>query len=159
MPAIIPATTSATMPSTLAATIKESYHNLCKTFQGKHRVDLITQLTANHHWQTERADHAVTQYLMFLSLASIYKDQSLVPTADIDCVWEADILQDTARYVQLCEHLCGDVIHHVSQDNVEFNKIEKAFNQTLALFSQQFGIESLGERPSTAACGVLIRPD
>jgi len=149
------------MPATTPATTKETYQNLCKVFQGEHRIELFTQLKTSYHWQADKADRAITQYLMFLSLASMHKDQSLVPTADIDCVWETDILQNTARYVRLCKHLCGDVIHHVSGDNLEPSKVKKAFNHTLALFSQQFEDETLGEVLSSpaAACGVLITPN
>lgn len=151
---------SAITPVTTTATIKAAYQNLCETFQGQHRADLTARLIAGQQWQADRANQAITQYLMFLSLASIHRDQCLVPTADIDCVWEMDILQNTAQYIQLCQRLCGETIHHISGNNVEFNKIETAFNQTLLLLFQQFGKDALGKAISpAAACGVLISPN
>lgn len=109
----MPAFTPATTPVTTLATTKATYQNLCETFQGQHRADLIARLVSGQQWPADRADQAITQYLMFLSLASIHRNQFLVPTADIDCVWEMDILQDTAQYIQLCQRLCGEIIHHI----------------------------------------------
>ena len=49
---------------------------------------------------------------MFLYIASLNVGMHLVPTQEIDCVWETDILQSTAQYMQTCQALCGQVIHH-----------------------------------------------
>lgn len=163
--------------------MKNSYQDLCNVFQGHRRTTLENHLVKHYEWSTAKANRAVTQYLMFLFLASEQISEqiseqvpelisekmpkkttvSLIPTADIDCVWEADILQNTAQYMQLCHNLCGTVIHHVNGEEIEklsdFENIETVFSQTQVLFTQRFGHEALGENPSPmAACGVLIRP-
>ncbi|MEL7350631.1 MAG: hypothetical protein AAF171_05350 [Cyanobacteria bacterium P01_A01_bin.116] len=144
--------------------VKKRYQALYTEFQGARRTDLTESLRGHYGWGTSRSNEAITQYLMFLSLAAHYTGPKtplgLVPTADVDRVWEMDILNNTARYMQLCQQLCGRVIHHVGA--TEFNRssntksVEVSFAWTSDLFSQYFGDRALGKAPRAAACGVLI---
>jgi hypothetical protein len=57
-----------------------------------------------------RADAAVTRYRAFLALLAAGHGPALAPTAEIDAVWHAHIL-DTAKYADDC-HAFGHFIHH-----------------------------------------------
>lgn len=140
--------------------MKNSYQSLCDVFQGDRRSTLTAELVDRYQWQPEKASQAVDEYVMFLYVASLNTGVSLVPTQEIDCVWEADILQSTAQYMQTCHALCGRVIHHAGAAEMQkaqpFTSTETAFAKTQALFHQYFGMTRLsGESLPVAACGVL----
>ncbi|MGD1900021.1 MAG: hypothetical protein ACFB16_24130 [Phormidesmis sp.] len=97
---------------------------------------------------------------------SLHTGIPLIPSREVDCVWEADILQSTARYMQTCQALCGKMIHHAQREEIHetatFESIEVAFRHTQALLAQHFGASSnsqaLSESTitnSAAACGAL----
>ncbi|MGB7086647.1 MAG: hypothetical protein WBD47_13910 [Phormidesmis sp.] len=141
--------------------MKNSYLTLRRLFQGQRRQILVASLMRRYGWQQQQADRAVTRYLRFLSIASLHADVVLAPTQEIDCVWEADILQNTAQYMQMCHRLCGDVIHHADESQIQncvaFESLEVAFANTQALFVHYFGDALLGDRADqAAACGVLV---
>ncbi|MEM9149852.1 MAG: hypothetical protein AAGB19_05300 [Cyanobacteria bacterium P01_F01_bin.3] len=139
--------------------MKNSYQSLCDAFEGDRRSTLVSKLVDQYQWQPEKASKAIDEYVMFLYIASLNIGVHLVPTQDIDCVWETDILQSTAQYVQTCQILCGQIIHHIG--TAEMQKVhtpagaEAAFAKTKALFRQYFGQTSLCGELSPAACGLL----
>ena len=117
------------------------YQPLCKTFQNNRRDRLVKHLSHRYHWPATKAHRTVDEYIMFLYVASRHLDSQLVPTQTIDYAWEADILQNTAQYIQTCQHLCGEVINHTrsdrpneNQDEADSNESTKAaFNHTQSL--------------------------
>ncbi|MEL6605503.1 MAG: hypothetical protein AAFP20_20020 [Cyanobacteria bacterium J06614_10] len=138
-----------------------SYHSLCDQFEGERSTYLKEHLTMHHGWPEEQASQAVRQYVMFLYIASLNLHRPLVPTQQIDRVWEADILRDTAQYIRTCRQLCGEVIHHAGSSRLQpvsdSSKQAIAFADTQRLFAQHFGENSLdGRAAMAAACGVLI---
>ncbi|MEL6470555.1 MAG: hypothetical protein AAFQ74_12575 [Cyanobacteria bacterium J06623_4] len=141
--------------------MKDSYHSLCNQFEGERSTYLKDHLIQRYGWPERQAFQAVRQYIMFLYIASLNLHRSLVPTQQIDCVWEADILHNTAQYIRTCQQLCGEVIHHAGGSQIQQvsdgSKLAVAFAETQQLFTQHFGEDSLGGYTATAAaCGVLI---
>ncbi|MGD1865536.1 MAG: hypothetical protein ACFB0D_13365 [Phormidesmis sp.] len=145
--------------------MNNSYQSLCDVFRGDRRTNLTAALMKQHRWPQGKASKAVDEYVMFLYVASLNAGVHLVPTQEIDCVWEADILQSTAQYMQTCQTLCGRVIHHAhvaelkqahASTDTESIDTEAAFATTQTLFGQYFGETRLsrGLLPA-AACGVL----
>ncbi|MEL6454061.1 MAG: hypothetical protein AAFQ40_04990 [Cyanobacteria bacterium J06623_5] len=141
--------------------MKDSYHYLCDQFKGERSAYLKGHLIHQYGWPEAQAYQAVRQYVMFLYIASLNLHRHLVPTQQIDRVWEADILHNTAQYIRTCQQICGEVIHHAADSQIqqisELSKLESAFAETQRLFAQHFGECSLGSYAVTAAaCGVLI---
>jgi hypothetical protein len=89
----------------------------------------------------EQATHAIEQYRRFLFLHYRYPDFPLVPSSEIDQVWHTHIL-DTAKYREDCESLFGRFVDHYPyfglKDAADQQKLEMAYSQTQALFSQCF---------------------
>ncbi|MEO0645990.1 MAG: hypothetical protein AAFZ17_07535 [Cyanobacteria bacterium J06650_10] len=136
--------------------MRNSYQTLCDTFQNNRRDRLVQHLSNHYHWPEPKAHRTVDEYVMFLYVASRHLETPLVPTQAIDYAWEADILQNTAQYMQTCESLCGKMIHHTQKNPLHTSptseSVEAAFNQTQALFTRYFGHSVSGH---AAACGVL----
>lgn len=137
-----------------------SYQSLCTAFQGDRKENLTAKLMDRHHWTQKKAHQAIDEYMMFLYIASLNGGVHLVPTQDIDCVWEADILQSTAQYMATCVALCGRVIHHTGTAEMQkthaTTSTQAAFAKTQALFGQYFSSSRLSENlMPAAACGVL----
>jgi len=136
-----------------------AYSTLCSRFQGNRRTVLTRYLTARYSWSLAQANRAIDEYAMFLYVASLHLGVHLIPTQEIDCVWEADILQSTAQYMHTCHALCGSMIHHADVAEMEkestFAGVESAFAQTRSLFEQHFGKQALSYNALPAACGML----
>ena len=140
--------------------VETTYQRLCEQFQKRRYDSLRSRLQHQPGWSQQRANYAVNQYLKFLAIASQHRQLSLVPTQDIDCAWEADILQNTQQYMQTCQQLCGEVIHHANTAELAaragFSGMEVGFEQTQQLFSRYFGEAAQSSFPSqAAACGLL----
>lgn len=139
--------------------MEKAYLSLCDAFEGDRRKNLALALMKQHHWQLHQANDVIDEYIMFLYIASQNVDVPLIPTREIDCAWEADILQSTSQYMQTCQALCGQIIHHAGaaemQKNHTLTKTKTAFAKTLALFSQYFDKTRLSGGLLPAACGVL----
>lgn len=138
----------------------QSYSDLARQFQNRRYQYLTDHMSDRYGWSAIQADASVRRYLMFLYIKSVHQSLYLVPTEEIDCVWEADILHNTAQYMQTCEQLCGSVIHHAATEEImhlpDFPGMEAAFVQTRELFNRYFGERALGDRIlKAAACGVL----
>ena len=147
-----------------------SYHSLCVAFEGARKEQLAVDLMDRHGWSKPKTHQAITQYLMFLYISARHRSVHLVPTCEIDCVWEAAILQNTQQYVQTCQQFCGEIIHHANQEQIQqlptFPGTEVAFNQTQRLFQTYFGVDASAngdicdtnknkQSAIAAACGVI----
>ena len=134
-----------------------TYADLSCLFEGDRRQSLERCVRKRYDWTPSQTRRAVDRYVMFLYVASQLRSACLVPTREIDCVWETDILRSTEYYSQLCQQLCGRMIHHASetemQEIVQFPGMEITFSQTKAIFSEYFGAGALVGQ--MAACGVL----
>ena len=110
--------------------------------KGFDRQSLVKQLMKRYQWSRRKATRATIRYLMFLFLAALYPCKTIVPTCEIDCVWEQHILNNTSQYIRDCEQLLGRVIHHASETEVweepKSQKANLAFAQTQALVEQHF---------------------
>ena len=135
------------------------YQQLCDAFEGSRRTQLLAELTYRYRWTQEKAGQVVDEYIMFLYIASLNIGVHLVPTQEIDYVWEDDILQSAAQYMQTCQTLCGHVIHHAGEIEIKKTHPAKntaaAFTRTHTLFAQYFGKTQLSGGLVAAACGVL----
>ena len=153
-------------------------------FQGDRHQALVRELICRYAWTRDRAERAVVQYQQFLQLAAVYKGIPLIPTCEIDRVWEADILRNTWQYMRTCHQLCGKMIHHAGEadirERLKEQAPEQAFAQTQTLLQQHFQqpvISPLAQQTSVqwqaesslsrhkaiadeqqAACGVLVIP-
>ena len=114
--------------------MNSSYATLCSFYDSDRRAALTQSLITRYQWTPAQARRAIDEYLMFLTVAAQPKRPhpvaALVPTQEVDCVWEADILQNTAQYMQTCEQFCGRVIHHGEASELQkmstFNSLEQA---------------------------------
>jgi hypothetical protein len=96
-------------------------------------------------WTREQTTSAIMGYMMFLLLAYLHPQITLVPpTWEIDQVWHNHILHNTVKYFEDCEIWFGRVFNHC-YDPVELwgntgrENPDTAFAQTQALFEQYFG--------------------
>jgi Glycine-rich domain-containing protein-like len=78
-------------------------------------------------WTFQQIEVAIARYKMFLHLQFLYPNSQLVPTKEIDEVWNAHILTDTRRYIDDCENLYGYILHHRSSKMECKIKTEKFF--------------------------------
>ena len=110
--------------------------------------------------QTKRA---IAKYLMFLFLAYLYPNLTIVPTQEIDEVWHHHI-SDTAKYKSDCQLLFGRFLDHFPyfglRGEADWQDLTVAFSQTKELFSKHFGTDVLANsnnKPSQkpAACEPL----
>ncbi|MCL1474710.1 glycine-rich domain-containing protein [Argonema antarcticum] len=100
--------------------------------------------TKGFGWTYEQATSAIMRYIMFLLLAYLHPQITLVPTSTIDIVWHHHILHNTVKYVEDCEMWFGRVFNHCYDPAELWGKTDRenpdtAFAQTQALFEQYFG--------------------
>lgn len=90
-------------------------------------------------WTRQQVFRAIRRYKTFLFVSYLYREISLVPTQEIDCVWHCHILH-TRKYRQDCEMLFGYFIDHEPNSEVlgKVNQqtLDDAFAQTQALLLQ-----------------------
>ena len=138
--------------------MKKTYDVFRMMFQGHDRTPLIKRVMTRYGWSHCRTKRAIHRYRMFLFIAAMNVRMTLVPTQEIDCVWEEDILNNTEQYVATCYHLCGQLINHADAIALtkasDFQDRETAFERTKCLFDHYFGLSVLGNSiDQPAACG------
>jgi hypothetical protein len=91
-------------------------------------------------WSSERAEEAELKYRRFLFM-TVTRPEAIVPTADIDDVWHAHIL-DTRAYARDCDSTFGFFLHHFpyfgmrgSDDAVA---LSQSFRRTALLYENLF---------------------
>jgi hypothetical protein len=141
-----------------ANAVKKAYDSFRMMFKGRDRTSLLDRVMTRYGWHRRRAKRAICRYWMFLFIAAMNLNVTLVPTYEIDCVWEEDILTNTEQYVEACRDLCGQLINHADAIALaqadDFQDMESAFEQTKTLFEHYFGLSVLGDSTSQpAACG------
>lgn len=97
-------------------------------------------------WTREKTVQAIAHYKMFLLLHYLYSDKKLVPTVEIDVVFEHHF-SDSAKYRQDCNDLFGYFVDHNPYFGLLDEADEKnwlaAFAETKFLFEQHFGTDVL----------------
>ncbi|WP_414530652.1 hypothetical protein [Nodularia chucula] len=106
-------------------------------------------------WSRERTLGALTGYMMFLFLISVYHPHyHLVPDLDTDHFWHTHIFLKTDKYHQDCQKLFGYYLHHQSHLTVgetqEYDS-QGDFANTLLLLKKHFGTEALAKLAHTNA--------
>ena len=129
-----------------------------KLIKGCDRTPLIQRLMNRHGWSHAQAEIATVRYWLFLCVAALNVNITLVPTQEIDCVWEEHILTNTEEYVQICHQLCGGMINHADENSLrqthDFKDITTAFEQTQTLLEFHVGLSFFGDSfYHAAACG------
>ncbi|QEI42657.1 hypothetical protein BMF77_03268 [Dolichospermum sp. UHCC 0315A] len=114
---------------------------------------IIHYLHIKKGWSSERVVGALTGYLIYLFLISVYHPQyRIIPSIDVDELWHIHIFLNTANYTHDCHELFGYYLHHqvdLSLKDTEEYDSEAAFTQTLILQEKHFGSESLAKMAST----------
>jgi hypothetical protein len=109
-------------------------------------IFLLTHPKKSLGWSRDKALQAIAHYKMFLLLHNLYPDKNIVPTEEIDRVFEQHF-SDSAKYHQDCNHLFGYFLHHDPYFGLLNEADEKshlaAFMETKVLFKKHFGIELL----------------
>jgi hypothetical protein len=105
---------------------------------------LLTHPKKNVRWSREKAVEAIAHYKMFLLLHFLYPDKNIIPTEEIDVVFEHHFL-DSAKYRQDCNKLFGYFLDHnpyrgLLDETDEMNWLAD-FKETKILFDLHFGIE------------------
>ncbi|MEG4532381.1 glycine-rich domain-containing protein-like [Microcoleus sp. D2_18a_D3] len=117
--------------------------------------------TKGFGWTYEQTTSAIMRYIMFLLLAYLHPQITLVPTSTIDIVWHQHILHNTVKYVEDCEMWFGRVFNHCYDPAELWGKTDRenpdtAFAQTQALFEQYFGKGVLGGAKWDQAEGEVV---
>ncbi|MFM2062447.1 MAG: hypothetical protein RLZZ507_2117 [Cyanobacteriota bacterium] len=105
------------------------------------------------HWTQERTVGALTGYMMFLFLISVYHPQyRIIPIIDVDELWHTHIFLNTNNYDQDCQKLFGyylDHAAHISLEETEEYDSQAAFANTLILLEKHFGSAALVKLANT----------
>jgi hypothetical protein len=93
-------------------------------------------------WSMERADYAEQQYKRWLFLRRKYEARSLPPSAEIDDLWHAHIL-DTQAYHRDCSYVFGEYFHHFPyfgmRGHADAKALAESFEATHEHFRREFG--------------------
>ncbi len=117
---------------------------------------LLVQPETGPGWSIEQVQVQETWYRRFLYLVCLHPEKTIVPTRDIDTFWHIHIL-DSRKYMADCETLFGRYFHHFPyfglRGEADKQRMQKAFDETDALFQKQFGESPLSL--GIADCGGL----
>jgi hypothetical protein len=96
------------------------------------------------------ADEAVRWYRAFLTLLALHPGKQIVPTAAIDAVWHAHIL-DTSKYATDCEWVFGHFMHHFPyfglRREADAAALAAAGDETRRLLADLLGMDVAGMAP------------
>lgn len=96
-------------------------------------------------WTVEKADQVEIWYRQFLLLNFLYYgERSIVPTADVDKMWHAHIL-DTEKYDEDCQHLFGFKLQHFPYMGLrgaeDKQNLERSFVSTVKMYQKFFSTD------------------
>eukprot|EP00934_Nitzschia_sp_Nitz4_P002961 Nitzschia sp. Nitz4//scaffold23_size168460//138877//140526//NITZ4_002244-RA/size168460-processed-gene-0.273-mRNA-1//-1//CDS//3329543710//2951//frame0 len=90
-------------------------------------------------------EEGAVKYYKFLALQKVpeAKDQTLVPTYQIDLFWHTHILSNLSRYHEDCCRIMGTRLHHDDSlnDRTKGGKLDTAFEATCNLWMEQYNTE------------------
>ena len=103
-----------------------------------------TEITHNSkQWSRKKSIEAVEQYKRYLWLIHQYqkKYKFLPPSAEIDFIWHAHIL-DTKAYAIDCKKMFGQTLHHDPYFGLNGKRdrlhLHRSFQNTLDLYEKEF---------------------
>lgn len=100
---------------------------------------LVKQCTG---YDNTTVNHLTERYVKWLSLKITYKNQSIVPTTEIDIVWHQHIL-DSEQYFSDCTNLSGEYIHH--RPHLKQSSSLSSFKKTKLLWKKHYNEDLIGE--------------
>jgi hypothetical protein len=128
-------------------------HSHCDIKQRVGSLDLapimyaVTEKIDGPHWPVVVARRAEAWYRQFLVIVGTYPTEMIVPTKLIDEFWHHHIV-DTLKYVEDCDHLFGEYLHHFPYLGVRSPEDRQdwrvGFDRTLQLFREEFGSDPVG---------------
>ncbi|CAF1202366.1 unnamed protein product [Rotaria sordida] len=90
-------------------------------------------------WRPTIVEQMIMRYYRFMKLKASYPNERLVPTLDIEIVWQTHLLRPE-MYRGDCLRLFHRVIDHsLLIDNIEESLKEQAFVNTCRLYEERFG--------------------
>lgn len=109
-------------------------------------LDLIrvaSRLHTEKGWDEKTTATAIERYRGFLTLAS--ENVTIAPTADIDEVWHAHILE-TRAYAEDTERILGRFLHHnpTLEEFDDPSQQSLIFAETSAIWESRFGVPYAG---------------
>lgn len=98
--------------------------------------------TAESEMTVQEWDTGEREYRRFLALKRLYPGASLVPSAQVDRIWHAHIL-DTRAYREDCEKVFGRFIDHYPYFGIygeeDHADLQRTFEETVGLYEKHFG--------------------
>ena len=83
---------------------------------GTHWNRVVGRIRDGHQFDQVKAERVLNEALAFLRLCAADPAGSYGPSSMVDIGWHALLVDDTRRYMELCESLAGTFIHHVPLD-------------------------------------------
>lgn len=123
----------------LSAKVSSIYESIISCLDLERLSFLVQNATA---YDDATVQMLIERYAKWLSLKMRYKNQSIVPTTDIDIVWHQHIL-DTERYAIDCLALFGEFLHH--RPHLKGDTSLSGFVVTKSLWQKHFNEEMIGE--------------
>jgi len=105
-------------------------------------VDQLNHSPRSANWTEKEMRKTIAQYFAFLYLVDHYPNLALVPTQNIDHIWQCHIL-DTEKYAMDCQILFNRFVHR-------FSFLEFSYEDDRNQFSQ-------GKRQNNLAASVLTQ--
>lgn len=122
---------------------------LCAKVESLQLSDVMERVKYNTGMDEEMALKAENLYRKFLKLKALYPTQTLVPPKLADEVWHEHIMS-TEQYMQDCEQLFGEFLHHKIDLNEE--KMQQAWQKSQHLYQKEFGIDLIASKQDMADC-------
>jgi len=114
------------------------------------------KLEKEYAWSSESLAMIVPLYKQWLILQACYKTYSIAPSTIIDEFWHMHIL-DTRKYMEDCQLVFGEYLHHFPYFGLRSEQDEKELNEgfelTKKLYKHHFNVESLTDNAKEAGCG------
>jgi small ubiquitin-related modifier len=112
---------------------------------------LVARCVRVHHWPESKARKILKAYRRFLILKKVKEDwnaEILSPSAEVDMMWHQHIL-DVVNYSHDCMLLCGHVIGHNPDGELNDNARAERRRVTQAALTEHFGMEAVDSIPPT----------
>ena len=130
-----------------------SHHSKCISCTGKDLIEgmylqhkFISKVFSNidHYSNENTIKESISRYEKFIKLISENKEQSFVPTIDIDIVWHSHQL-DTERYKNYCININGYLINH--DDTIESDTLDESYRITYDMWKIKYGEKYSTKKP------------
>lgn len=115
-------------------------------------------------WTLDKINRTEIEYKRFLFLSFKYREEPIVPSAQVDAFWHQHIL-DTEKYDKDCRKLFGYFLHHFPYFGIrgeeDARNLDNKFKDTLRLYEEEFKeppINYLGTMGSYPECSRSCSP-